>query len=45
LGDLAIQYGYNRFRTDIMIVTVLVLVILVQGLQSLGTALARKLTH
>jgi D-methionine transport system permease protein len=45
LGDLAIQYGYNRFRTDIMIITVLVLVILVQGLQSLGTALARKLTH
>lgn len=45
LGDLAIQYGYNRFRTDIMIVTVIILVILVQGLQSLGTSLARKLTH
>ncbi|WP_407313055.1 methionine ABC transporter permease [Desulfosporosinus sp. SB140] len=45
LGDLAIQYGYNRFRTDIMVVTVIILVILVQGLQSLGTALARKLAH
>lgn len=45
LGDLAIQYGYNRFRTDIMIVTVVILVIIVQGLQSLGTALARKLSH
>ena len=45
LGDLAIQYGYDRFRTDIMIVTVVILVIIVQGLQSLGTALARKLTH
>lgn len=45
LGDLAIQYGYNRFRTDIMIVTVVILVVIVQGLQSLGTALARKLSH
>ncbi|MCO5384818.1 MAG: ABC transporter permease [Desulfosporosinus sp.] len=45
LGDLAIQYGYNRFRTDIMIVTVVILVVIVQIIQSLGTALARKLTH
>lgn len=45
LGDLAIQYGYNRFRTDIMIVTVIILVVIVQIIQSLGTALARKLTH
>lgn len=45
LGDLAIQYGYNRFRTDIMIVTVVVLVVIVQGIQSLGTALARKISH
>lgn len=45
LGDLAIQYGYNRFRTDIMVVTVIILVAIVQGLQSLGTALARKLSH
>ena len=45
LGDLAIQYGYNRFRTDIMIVTVVILVVIVQFIQSLGTTLARKLTH
>ncbi|AET66415.1 ABC-type metal ion transport system, permease component [Desulfosporosinus orientis DSM 765] len=45
LGDLAIQYGYNRFRTDIMIVTVVILVVIVQIIQSLGTTLARKLTH
>ncbi|TGE33778.1 methionine ABC transporter permease [Desulfosporosinus sp. Sb-LF] len=45
LGDLAIQYGYNRFRTDIMIVTVIILVVIVQSLQSLGNALARKLSH
>jgi len=45
LGDLSIQYGYNRFRTDIMILTVIILVVLVQGLQSVGTTLARKLSH
>lgn len=45
LGDLAIQYGYNRFRTDVMIVTVIILVVIVQVIQSLGTTLARKLTH
>ena len=45
LGDLAIQYGYNRFRTDIMVSTVIILVVLVQILQSLGTTLARKLSH
>lgn len=45
LGDLAIQYGYNRFRTDIMIATVIILVLIVQGIQSLGTLLARKLVE
>ncbi|MBP2644926.1 MAG: ABC-type metal ion transport system, permease component [Firmicutes bacterium] len=45
LGDLAIQYGYNRFRTDIMLLTIVVLVIIVQGVQSMGTAMARKVTH
>lgn len=45
LGDLAIQYGYNRYRTDIMIITVLILVVIVQGIQWAGTTLARKLSH
>lgn len=45
LGDLAIQYGYNRFRTDIMIATVIILVLIVQGIQSLGTLLARKIVE
>lgn len=45
LGDLAIQYGYNRFRTDIMIITVLILVVIVQGIQWIGTSLARRLSH
>lgn len=45
LGDLAIQYGYNRFRTDVMIATVIVLIILVQLVQTLGTRLAVRLAH
>jgi D-methionine transport system permease protein len=45
LGDLAIQYGYNRFRTDIMMITVFILVIIVQGIQWIGTTLAKRLSH
>lgn len=45
LGDVAIQYGYNRFRTDIMIMTVIILVVIVQFIQLMGTKLARRLTH
>lgn len=39
LGDLAIRYGYQRFQTDVMIVTVVLLLILVQILQSIGDRL------
>jgi D-methionine transport system permease protein len=45
LGDLAIRFGYQRFRGDIMFWTVLVLVAIVQGLQSFGGWLAAKLNH
>ncbi len=45
LGDLAIRYGYQRFRGDIMIITVLVLVAMVQGLQSLGGWLSEPLNR
>jgi D-methionine transport system permease protein len=45
LGDLAIRYGYQRFETDIMIATVVLLVVLVQGLQTLGDLLARRLNR
>lgn len=44
LGDLAIRYGYQRFQTDIMLVTVVVLIIIVQGLQSLGNYIYKKLS-
>ncbi|HAL86789.1 MAG TPA: methionine ABC transporter permease [Deferribacteraceae bacterium] len=45
LGDLAIQYGYNRFRTDVMIITVAVLVIIVQLIQTLGMRLAVRYSY
>ena len=44
LGDLAIRYGYQRFDTTVMFVTVIILIILVQLLQSSGQWLARKCT-
>lgn len=43
LGDVAIRYGYYRYQADIMIVTVVLLVILVQILQVIGAKLSRKL--
>ncbi len=45
LGDLAIRYGYQRFQTDVMLVTVALMVALVQLLQYGGDWLARRLDH
>ncbi|GAA2295083.1 ABC transporter permease [Nonomuraea roseoviolacea subsp. roseoviolacea] len=45
LGDLAVRYGYQRFETLLMIVTVVLLVVIVQVVQSLGDAVARRLSH
>ncbi len=45
LGDLAIRYGYQQFETDVMVITVAVLVVLVQGIQTLGNLLASRLRH
>ncbi|MGL4604519.1 MAG: methionine ABC transporter permease [Iodobacter sp.] len=42
LGDLAIRFGYQRFQTDVMVVTVLLLLVLVQILQMVGD---RLVTH
>ena len=44
LGNLAITYGYQRFQTDIMVTTVIILIIIVQGLQSLGNYVYKKLS-
>ncbi|MBQ2047369.1 MAG: ABC transporter permease [Schwartzia sp.] len=43
LGDLAIRYGYQRFRPDVMIATILVLLVLVQFIQFSGNLLAKRL--
>lgn len=43
LGDIAIRYGYTRWQTDIMIVTVILLVILFQIFQTIGMQLASNL--
>ena len=43
LGDIAIRYGYYRYETDIMLVTVVLLVALVQILQYIGMKLSKKL--
>ena len=45
LGDLAIRFGYQRFQTDVMIVTVVLLLVMVQILQMLGDWLVAKVSH
>ncbi len=45
LGDLAVRFGYQRFQTDVMFVTVVLLLILVQILQMLGDWLVAKVSH
>ena len=44
LGDVAVKYGYYRFKTDIMIYTVIILIIVVQCIQALGNLLYIKMT-
>ena len=43
LGDIAVRYGYHRWQTDIMIVTVVLLVVLFQLFQTVGMAIANRL--
>ena len=43
LGDIAIRYGYYRYESTIMIITVVLLVLIVQVLQAMGTIIARKI--
>ena len=43
LGDLAIRYGYQRFRPEVMLATVVVLIVLVQLVQFAGNTLAKRL--
>jgi D-methionine transport system permease protein len=45
IGDLAIQFGYYRYETGVMIVTVVLLVIIVQVAQIIGDKIAGKFVH
>lgn len=42
LGDIAVRYGYYRYQTDIMVVTVLLIIILFQIFQTIGMKIAQK---
>lgn len=43
LGDIAIRYGYHRYETNLMFITILLLVIIVQFVQSTGNFLSKKI--
>ena len=43
LGDIAVRYGYYRYQTDIIIVTVILLIVIVQIFQSVGMLIANRL--
>lgn len=45
LGDIGIRYGYQRFLPEVMLAVVVVLIVFVQGVQSLGDRLVRQLSH
>jgi D-methionine transport system permease protein len=45
LGDLAIRFGYQRFQPDVMVVTVVLLLIIVQALQMLGDRVVSYVSH
>ncbi len=45
LGDMGIRYGYQRFLPDVMLAVVVVLIVLVQGVQSAGDWLVRRVSH
>lgn len=45
LGDIAVRYGYYRWQTDIMIITVVLLIVIFQIIQNIGTKLSAKLDH
>ncbi len=45
LGDLAIRYGYHRFDINMMLMTIIIMIILVQGIQFIGDKLSEKFSH
>lgn len=45
LGDLALRFGYQRYQTDVMVVTVMILVVMVQVLQVVGDRMVARLNR
>ena len=45
LGDIAVRYGYYRWKTDIMIVTVVLLILIFQIIQNIGTKVSAHFDH
>lgn len=45
LGDLAIRFGYQRFQTDVMVVTVALMLVIVQALQMIGDRVVAAVSH
>ncbi|OCS90762.1 methionine ABC transporter permease [Caryophanon latum] len=43
IGDFAIRYGYQQFKTDLMLYMIIIMIVLVQAIQLLGTFIARSL--
>ena len=43
IGDIAVRYGYQRFRPEVMIATVIILIVLVQAVQFVGNTIAKRL--
>ena len=42
LGDIAVRYGYYRWQTDIMIITVVLLIVIFQIIQNVGTKISQR---
>jgi D-methionine transport system permease protein len=45
LGDVAVRFGYERFETEVMVATVVLLIVLVQAVQTLGDLVTRRLSR
>jgi D-methionine transport system permease protein len=45
LGDLAIRYGYYRYESELMLVTIVILVVIVQAIQFAGNHVSKKINR
>lgn len=45
LGDMAYRYGYTRFNTSIMLITIAIMIIFVQAIQYFGDKITKRITH